>query len=165
MTFSIRLTFSLALALLLISTVWAKGVTVKIVVTSNEFSVPFSITDQDIVGQFSIWSGPNSQWRVKNGPWQTDYSRTFIDFPVGPVESPPSDLVEFDVKFFIAATPLDEPASKPYRIRYAINPSQPGGFFYLPPGNRYIHHSVEGNWFRSTDSWEKLVRPTIQSRL
>ncbi len=165
MTLLTRLATCLALSVLLIASVWAKGVTVKIVVSGNDFSEPLSITDQSIVGQFSIWSGPNSKWRAKDGPWNTDYSGIFIDFPNGVIDSLPSSLVQFEIEFFIAGTPTDEPADQTYKIRYAINPTEPGGYMYLPTGNPFVYHGVEGNWFRSTSSWEELVRPAIQSKL
>ena len=151
----------LVLALVQVETASAKGVTVEITVSRQSVPTPLSITDPDICGQFSIWSGPNSRYRIRGGDWQTDYSGIFIDFPGGPIDTIPDGLLAFDVEFHIADTP-DEPRwDNTYRVRYAIDPDATGGYMFLPRGNPFIHHGVEDNWFRSTGSWEAAVRPLI----
>lgn len=160
-----RLVLCTALFFFLVPQSWAKGVTVKITVTGETLADPISITDPDVVSAFSIWSGPNSRWRSRNGAWQTDYSHTFIDFPGGHVESPPEDILRFEVEFHIGPTPTDPPDEQTYKVQYAIDPSETEGYIYLPRGNPFIHHGVEDNWFRSTQSWEALVRPVIQEAL
>lgn len=123
------------------------------------------VTDPAVVGEFSIWSGPNSRWRTQGGSWNTDYSRGFIDFPGGMTDSPSKDSIRFDIEFHIADTPIDPPWMDTYKVLYAINPSEKGGYIYLPTDNAFIYHGVEGNWFHSTKSWEKLIRPIIQQGL
>ena len=143
---------------------WAKGVTVRITVNGPSLEEPLQITDPGVVREFSIWSGPNSRWRFRAGTTKTDYSRIYIDFPGGIVDAP-EDTLYFNVEFHIARTPADEPDTATYKVRYAINPARAGGYFYLPNGNPFIHHGVEDNWFRSTESWENLVRPIIEGAI
>ncbi len=157
----LRTSAILVLMLLVGAPVLAKGVTVEIVVSAADSADSLSITHPDVVQQFSIWSGPNSRWRVKDGDWQTDYSRIYMDFPGGAVDAPSTDAQLFHIEFHIASTPGDEPWDETYHVRYALEPTEAGGYFYLPAGNPLIHHGVEGNWFRSTDSWEDSVRPLI----
>ncbi len=144
---------------------WAKGVTVQITISGETLPEPIVITDPDVVGAFSIWSGPNSRWRSRNGPWQTDYSGIFVDFPGGNVPPPADDFFRFDVEFYVARTPTDPPYDKTYRVLYSIEPSEAGGYMYIARGNPFITHDVEGSWFRSTESWEALVRPIIEEVL
>ena len=144
---------------------WAKGITAEIIVTGEPLPRALSITDPEVCGQFSVWSGPNSRYRVRGGDWQTDYSGIFIDFPGGRTTSIPEDLQVFDVEFRIARSPGEPIWDETYRVQYAIDPDVPGGYMYLPRGNPFIHHGVEGNWFRSTESWELAVRPLILERL
>ena len=154
-----------ALIVFLTPSIFAKGATVKIEISSAQLSKPISVTDPDIVGEFNIWSGPNSRWRSKNGSWITDYSFIFIDFPGGVISSPPDNLFTFDVEFHIAGAPDQPPVEETYKVQYAINPSENGGYMYLPTGNLFVYHGVEGNWFRSIESWEKLVRPIVEQTL
>lgn len=143
----------------------AKGITVKIVVRGSELTQPVVISDVETVGQFSIWSGPNSRWRSRNGEWQTDYGGIFIDFPAGKAPARPAGLIEVDVEFHLADSPESNPWDEPYRVRYGWVPLESGGFFYLPTRNPFVYHGVEGHWFHSTESWERLVRPSIENHL
>ena len=145
--------------------VWAKGITAEIVVRGSELTQPVVIADVETVGQFSIWSGPNSHWRSRIGEWQTDYGGLFIDFPAGKAPGRPAGLIEFDVEFHLADSPESNPWDEQYRVRYGWVPLESGGFFYLPTRNPFVHHGVEGHWFRSTESWERLVRPSIENHL
>lgn len=165
MSVSIRLTLFLLLMVLSIPVVLAKAATVKIVVSGDDLAEPIAITDADVVSQFSIWSGPNSRWRARNGSWNTDYSRIFIDFPGGPIDPPLGDLAKFKVEFHVAVTRIENSPEEIYTVLYAFDPIEAIGYMYLPTGNPFIHHGVEDNWFRSTDAWENLVRPMIQDRL
>jgi hypothetical protein len=160
-----RIIFCLALFLVVSPAAWSKGVTVRIDVSGDGLSGPLSVTDPKIVEQFSIWSGPNSRWRSDGGPWNTDYSRIFIDFPGGTVDAPPDGLLRFEVEFIIAGTPTDPPFDTTYNVQYAFDPSIANGYIYLPDHNPFISHGVENNWFNSTQSWEELVRPIIQQAL
>jgi hypothetical protein len=159
--------FLLMLALVFIpgSFALAKGIIVAIVVTSPELAEPLRITDQQVLRQFSIYSGPDTRWRSNGGPWNTDYSGIFIDFPGGAVQAPEPGILVFDVEFYISFGTDQEPAELPFRIQYAMDPAVEGAYIFLPQGNPYVNHGVEGNWFRSTDSWEALIRPDIQRGL
>ena len=161
----IRTVLFLTLVFVFTPPVLAKGVTVKITVSNAGLEAHLAITDPGVVGKFSIWTGPNSRWRTKGGEWQTDYSGAFVDFPAGTVESTPEDLLRFDVEFFVAAMPEQSPIEETYKMRYAMEPSRAGGYVYLPSGNPFIYHGVEGHWFHSTQAWENLVRPLIQQAL
>lgn len=150
------------LAFLLIPAAWGKGVTARIVVSGDLLPTPIVITDQRVLEQFSIWSGPNSRFRVQGGEWQTDYSRIFIDFPAGVLDEHPAGVSEFNIEFFQASTWGDAVWDDTYSVRYAFAAEGSGGFFYLPRSNPFIHHGVEGHWLRSTAEWEASVRPLIE---
>lgn len=148
-----------------VQAVLAKGVTVKISITGGQLSGPIDVIRPDVVSQFSIWSGPNSFWRMKDGIKHTDYSRIFADFPGGVVDPPADNFSHYNVEFHIAGTPDQPPWDETYRVRYVINSSEIGGYMYLPTGNPFIYHGVEGNWFHSSESWETLVRPIVEKAL
>ena len=149
----------------LTTSAWSKGITVRIDIAGDGLAEPLEITDRAIVQQFSIWSGPNSHWRSKGGPMNTDYGQIFIDFPRGVIETPTDVPLQFDVVFHLARTPDEQPFEETYNVRYEFDPSTVGGYMYLPGGNPFIYHGVEDNWFHSTESWEQAVRPLIQRSL
>ena len=154
----------LLVTMLAVSAATAKGVTARIIISGGGLAEPIVITDPAILGRFSIWSGPSSGW-VRDGEVQPDYQGTFMDFPAGPADSRPAELVHFDVAFQLADSLDSEAWDHTYRVEYAIHPNTPGGFFFLPdlPENTaLIHHGVEGSWFNSTDEWEASVRPLIE---
>ena len=153
------------LALAFSSGAWSKGVTVRIDISGGGLAETLEITDQVVVEQFSIWSGPRSRWRSKGGPWNTDCGRIFIDFPSGVIETPTDAPLQFDVEFHLARTPDEKPLEETYKVRYEFEPSTSGGYMYLPMGNTLISHGVEDNWFQSTEAWERAVRPLIQRSL
>ncbi len=157
--------FAVLFALVLMSSASAKSVIVKIVVQGDALTEPLIITDEHVIEQFSIWSGPNSRSRRKGEAWEIDYSGAFIDFSAGMADSRPSGLTQFEVEFHLAESRIGAYLDETYDVRYAMNPAKPGGYFYLPIGNPYIYHGVEGNWLHSTEHWEELLRPAIQDRL
>jgi hypothetical protein len=161
----VRRILVLALFVVMAPGALAKGVTVKIAVSGGSLKSPLAITDPAVVGQFSIWTGPNSRWRGQDGVWHTDYHGAYVDFPAGAVPALPHDTLGFDVEFFVASMPDQPPIEETYRVRYAMEPDHAGGYVFLPQGNPFIHHGVEGNWFRSTEAWEDLVRPLIMEAL
>ena len=148
---------------LAVSAATAKGVTAQIVISSDALAEPIVITDPEILDRFSIWQGPRSGRRVQGGELETDFSRAFVDFPAGVVESLPPDMVEFTVEFYEADTRGGELWDDVYVVEYAMNPGVEDAFFYLPTSNRHIIiHGVEGNWLHASDSWEESVRPLIE---
>ena len=155
----------IAFLVLLATTVWAKGATVKIVVRGNDLAEPVIITDDTIVSRFNIWSGPSSKSCSKGAECRTDYSGNYIDFPSGIVPEPPAGQLEFEVEFFVASARDGTVLDETYKVRYAMIPGEAGGFFYVPMGNSFIYHGIEDNWLKSAESWEILVRPVIESSL
>jgi hypothetical protein len=165
----------LALAVLVMlsiaETASAKGKTVRIEITGASLATPLQITDPDIVGSFSIWNGPgvtvNGQ-QVHLDPRYQD--GTFIDWPKGQLARAPTGLQRYEVSFYCAFEHPTEEVKFCYGVTYAYDASSDHGYMYLPgPADKAfksntpaIYHGVEGNWFRTTGSWERLVRPLIE---
>ena len=141
---------------------WSKGITVRIEITGESLPAVIVITEPEIVERFSIWQGPNSGFVQPDGSLRSSYDRAIADFPAGTIERPPDGVVRYTVRFFIARDRNSESGQIPYEVQYANVPASPGGFMFLPLENRsFIVHGVEGNWLRSTHTWEELVRPVI----
>ncbi len=154
------------IATLTLTAALAKGVTARIVIAGTALNDSVVITEPGVLERFSIWSGPKSRWRVAGGEWQTDYSRTFIDFEAGTIDAPPEDIIWMDVTFYQADRPGGETWDDVYQVVYAFTPGSAGGYFYLPITNQnLIIHGVEGNWLHSTTDWEEVVRPLLDEAI
>lgn len=161
-----RLFGPLLLLLLATSAAQAKGVTAKIVISSDEFEAPIVITDPSTLERFNVWSGPSSGWLMPDGEVQPDFQGIFMDFPAGLADERPPGLVQFSVVFHLADNLESSIWNEAYHVEYAMTPGRRGGFFYLPTSNQHIiRHGVEGNWLHSTEQWEEAVRPLIEERL
>ncbi len=153
----------LLVTMLAVSAATAKGVTARIVISGDALAEPIVITDAEILDRFSIWQGPRSGRRIQGGELETDFSRTYVDFPAGVVAELPPELFEFTVEFYQADAPGGELWDDAYVVEYAMNPGIEDAFFYLPTSNRHmIIHGVEGNWLHASNGWEESVRPLIE---
>jgi hypothetical protein len=165
------LALTLLVMLSIAGTASAKGKTVRIEIRGASLATPLKITDPDIVGSFSIWNGPgvtvNGQ-QVQLDPRYQD--GTFIDWPKGQLAQAPTGLQRYQVSFYCAFERPTEEVKFCYGVTYAYDASSDHGYMYLPgPADKAfksntsaIYHGVEGNWFHTTGSWEKLVRPLIE---
>ena len=95
----------------------------------------------------------------------------FIYWPSGAVDDFSTDGDTFAVSFFCAYN--DGKPEKIYEIDYRFRVGEKGGYIFLPGAgdSRYyrnvstIVHDVEGNWFRSTEAWERTIRPIIEQAI
>ena len=141
----------------------AKGKTVRIEVTGGDLIEQIQITEAEIVSEFHIWAGPGTSYSVRGGPPQTDCRAPIIDFCSGAVSEPPADLPRYEIQIFIAwGSQPGKVAEQPYRLTFAINKDGKNGYLFLPHGNPFIHHGVEGNWFQSTPEWTAKIVPIIR---
>ena len=142
----------------------AKGQIAKIIVHGEDLPA-LEITDPTILDSFDIWQGPGV--RVNGKPVHLNPDEpgpAFIDWINGEVVERPSGLRRYKITFAI-----DGRVRGAYVVHYEFNPVVVGGYIHLPgkgdphfPENvALIAHGVEGRWFHSSASWERLVRPLI----
>jgi hypothetical protein len=144
----------------------AKSKTVKIRITGGDIVVPLEITDRGIVDSFFVYTGPGVAINGKPANLDPDAQwGAFIDWPRGRVQRKPAGPLRFQVGFYCGG----RSEWLCYQATYEYDPTCPDGFIYLPgrDDKRYtrnvstIVHGVEGSWFRSSSTWESLVRPQI----
>jgi hypothetical protein len=153
----------------------AKGRTVAIEIKGATLTMPITISDADIVSRFNIWNGPGV--RVNGQPDHLNPDKEFgrfIDWPKGTVGERRTGVQRYEVTFRIETEGARNDAATKYLVLYEFDPTAAGGYIYLPRANDrsvaggapanggLIYHGVEGNWFNSTDAWERLVRPVIE---
>jgi hypothetical protein len=152
------------------ATTWSKGRTVKIEVRGDHLTSPIEITDPSVLKSFNIWNGPGV--RINNEPVHMDPNKqagAFIDWPKGMISERPGGLQRCEVLFYIEGR---QPPHNRYIVLYEFDLSMENGYIYLPgrgdesgrTNTFLISHGVEGNWFRSSNAWEKLVRPIVEKR-
>ena len=154
---------------------WSKGETIQIEIEGGDLASPIEITDPAIVSKFNIWNGPGvstSQYGVPDPPAYLDPNRPagrFIDWPKGIAEKRPQGLDRYQVTFRIAGPENSPQSLRSYKVIYEFGPNSDKGYMYLPDfsdpefRNGLIYHGVEGNWFYSSESWESLMKPVIES--
>lgn len=162
----IRLIVILA-SLFVVLSASGKARTVMIRITGAEIAESLEITDPDIVGRFFVYTGPGVRVNGQQVHLEKEgQPGAFIDWRKGTVEHP-SGLNQFEIGFFCES----RGELLCYRATYEYDPAcNQTGYIFLPGrgDDRYVlntstvYHGVEGNWFRSSPSWEKLVRPQIE---
>jgi hypothetical protein len=163
--------FSLFILLAVSAPLSAKGITAKITIKGADLTAPIEISDPEIVKHFSVWAGPGV--RV-NGIEQNE--GFIIDWSSGVVPEPPTGLHHYEVSFYVkywnrALQHYETDEQLAYVVSYDCHPSSDQGYIYLPgpPDKEYrlntraiLHgRGLEGNWFRATSSWQRIVRPLI----
>ena len=153
-------------ALLLPALSWSKGATTMIIVEGVSLSSTVEISDADIVSIFDVWNGPgvrvNGQATYLN---PENLERSFVDWSQGPTIGSPEPTDRFDVTFVVEERPA--PRNR-YVVTYQFDPLVPGGYIHLPKSTAntgLILHGVEGNWFHSSQSFERLIRPIIEDAM
>ena len=132
-----------------------------------------TIDNPNIAGRFSIWNGPSV--RVNGEPVYLDPKRqdnTFIDWPAGTVDELPKNGVKFSVTFFCFIDAA-ESLRRVYEVDYLFEPGSDAGYIFLPGrgDDRYglnaasIVHFFEGDWFRSSAEWERVIRPIVNDAI
>jgi hypothetical protein len=144
----------------------SKGNTVRIEIHEGNRAV-LTLSGPESAGQFTIWSGPGTSSGARTS------SGDFADWGAG-IVGPPADPDVYQVRFFCTTpkwlVPERGAEFQCYGVRYAIDRKSGQGYVQIParhdaefPRNtQSIYHGVEGNWYRSTERWEKLVRPAIE---
>jgi hypothetical protein len=134
---------------------FAKGTTVRIVISGGDLAEPVEITDPKVAACFHVWSG--------RGTSSGEPQSFIIDWLKGKAEAPKGHPV-YQVSF--VTTRLDRTT---YVVSYVVDPSTKQGYVYLPgkadPGYEdnvwLIYRGVEGNWFHAWSEWEGTAHPLI----
>jgi hypothetical protein len=142
----------------------AKGRTTRITIVDTVSGQSADITDESVLGQFNVWSGPGT---FVNGV--EDTQGFIIDWPAGTVPRP-AGVRRYEVRFYTEGRHSDD-GQPAYMVYYEHDAASRHGFVYLPGradepyrGNvRSIlrGHGFEGNWFRSTSGWERAIQSVI----
>ena len=140
----IALVLASIVALVLVPvTLFAKGNTVRIMISGRSLGAPIEITDPNVVRRFNIWAGPGTTSHGAEG-LNVDWSRG--------VAHPPQGLESYNVSF---ASEHSQPST--YLVGYALDPATGEGYVYIPgkPDTGYreniqmIYRGTEGHWFHA----------------
>ena len=145
----------------------AKGLTTKVVMTGPHLTTPIEITDPDLLRSFTVWAGPGTG---VNGVEQLD---GFVaDWRSGAVTERPAGLQRYEASFYVKYVnrPLEGQQDQlAYVIYYESAGSGGQGYVYLPGkadawyrlNTRAIYRGREGQWFRATNEWDRVVKPLV----
>jgi hypothetical protein len=158
-----------ALLLLLVlafpASLLAKGVTSRIVLSGGDLMTPVEITGP-AASSISVWSGRGT---FSNG---VEGREGFIvDWRTGTVPPPPAAARRYEVSFYVTG-PRGEPERLAYVVLYVDGPRRDTGLVYLPGRQDRWYtlnvrsiargQGVEGNWFRATEEWRRLVQAVVR---
>jgi hypothetical protein len=165
----IRCCLSLAILCLASASVFGKGPTTRIVLTSPELASPIEIVESNALSTFAVWSGPGVDM---NSLAQTE--GFIVDWRQGIVAERPRGLRRYEVSFYAkyANRPLD---SQQDHLAYVVSyePDGHGGGYVYLPGKGDAHYALnvgtifrdrEGHWFRATDAWNRVVMNALSGR-
>jgi hypothetical protein len=122
---------------------------------------------------FTIWSGHGTLMTSGGVSTMPTSSRDFAQWVAGAVV-PPRGLPTFIVSFLCeACEPARADTWRCYGVRCAMGAHGEGGFIQIPASDdeqfplnvQTIYRGVEGQWFRASPKWEKLIRPVIENAL
>jgi hypothetical protein len=153
------LTFAIALALFWTGISFAKGPTLKVVISGGDLSTPIEITDRGRLAGFNIWTGPGTSPSKEDG---------FVANWSSAVTAPPASSKRYQVSFYANH---HGDGGVDYVMMYAYDPTSRTGYVYLPgrgepeyARNTFsIFRGVEGNWFLARKAWDDLAGPLIGS--
>ncbi len=149
----------------------AKCATTEIVLRGPGIADALSIAAPEGATLFNVWNGPRV--RMNGEAYHLDPAHArgrFIDWPSGAIAAPHDDTLNFRASFYCIFDVSTGP-EQIYEIDYAFSPGVDGGYVYLPGRDdaRYasnvatIVHGIEGSWYRSTQDWERVIRPILES--
>lgn len=150
------------LAVLTVSeTVFAKGPTVRLIISGGDLAAPIQISDPTKLTAFNVWSGPGVSI---NGA--ADWSTSFADWKHRASPYLTQGLPRYEVSFY-ANRPDERPV---YVVTYAYDPETARGFIQIPGGAhpnhglnvRSILRGVEGSWFRASSACDSVLGYLIQ---
>jgi hypothetical protein len=169
---------SLIIVLSVVTSLLAKGPTVKITVSGGGLFTPIQITDATIVRPFQVWAGPGTTTCIQR-VCSEHMDGFIIDWASGVVAERPSGLQRYEVAFFASDEQRTAdgrgvetlPPRVVYIVVYEHDPSTGHGYVYLPTDKddqRYgantasiYRGGLERHWFRATSEWETVVGPLI----
>lgn len=136
---------------------FAKGVTLKIIIRGGDLKAPIEITDSKVLANFIVWAGPGTS------PNETE--AFIIDWSDGPGAERPKGLPRYEISFY-AKHPEERLV---YVVFYEYDPATLRGYVYLPGKTDQwyrlnvstILRGVEGNWFRAWSAWDDVARPLL----
>lgn len=160
----------LTLVACLVTPLWAKGPTTRIVISSPSLSAPIEITDPRLLDDIVVLSGPGTSSYGNPGA-----SGFIVDWSANVTSQRPSGLPRYDVSFYVARGRASATASREelaYIVRYEPDWDAGRGYIYLPGRDddvyrlnvRTILRGVEGQWYRATDAWHELAAGLISPR-
>jgi hypothetical protein len=161
------------LALLLPTSLAAKGMTTKITVTDVSLASSIDITDPSVLEQFNVWAGRGTFVTIPGQERREGTNGFIIDWLAGAVSPPPIELHRYEVKFFVRY-PNSATEQLAYIVYYAHNPASGQGFVYLPGKSEEPYrlnlkairrgNDLEGNWFLASPAWQDVVGRMIVAR-
>ncbi len=148
----------------------AKCLTGRIDIDGDGLTETLSISDERIASRFNVYNGPSV--RVSGEPVHLDPDKQdghFVYWPSGPLEEVIDEGRTYAVSFFCD---FNGETHKLYEVDYRFSPLDEQGYIFLPgrADERYfgnvgtIVHGIEGNWFRSTMQWDRVIRPIIETQ-
>ena len=152
------LTVAIALTLLFTIVAFAKGPTLKVVISGGDLYVPIEIGDRGRLADFNVWTGPGTSPSKDDG---------FVANWSSAVPAPPGNLKRYRVSFY---TGHHGDGGADYLVIYAFDPAGRRGYIYLPARGEAdyarntftILRGVEGKWFLTRKAWDDLAGPLIQ---
>lgn len=162
---TLAIAFIISFFVIFPSRLLAKGATTKIMVEGADLAKPIEITDQKVLANFNVWTGPGTS---SNSPgFNANAPGFIIDWSQGPVGETPKTLRAYQVSFYEGAPPNEHTF---YVVYYQFSPGADQGYVYLPGESdkwcslnvRSIFRGVEGKWFRAWSTWERVARPLIE---
>ena len=160
-------------ALMMPTSLAAKGPTTRITVIDLSGGASIDITDPLVVSRFNVWDGPGT-FSTANGRETESMDGFIVNWRSGALNFRPTGLRRYEVKFYVRHH--DQPPEQlAYTVYYERDPSSRVGFVYLPgkSDEQYrlnvfsIHHGqgFEGNWFHASRSWLDVVEPLLLAHL
>jgi hypothetical protein len=137
---------------------FAKGPTLKVVISGADLSAPIEIGDRGRLADFNIWTGPGTSPSKDDG---------FVANWSSAVTAPPANVKRYRVSFYANH---HGDAGADYLIVYAYDPAGRRGYVYLPGRGEVeyerntfsIYRGVEGKWFLTRKAWDDLAAPLIE---
>ena len=152
-------------------TAWSKGAITRIVIDGGGLPESIQITDPEVLDKFTIWSGPGvGGWDMATTVAPLGTPKFIVDWTKGIVDYRPSTTNPYLIRMFIEGR---EAPNDTYEVLYEVDPNSGLAYVYLPSPSRdsfglsnmyQIARGVEGNWFRSTHEWNKVIVSVLRGR-
>jgi hypothetical protein len=148
---------------------FAKAEASRITIKGASLEAPIEITDERILANFSVWTGPGTTSSDRQSPEPQSF---IVDWSQASGGKPPKGMAQYEVSFYakLPAHAMSRKERLIYVVFYAYNPLTKRGYVYLPGktedwyqlNTSAIVHGVEGRWFRAWDAWDRVAAPLIE---